>query len=128
MAEANKLGDSDAYLRPGIKINGKLQFDGPATIGGEIEGEIIAHASVMIGRQATMKGKISAVSVLVHGKVMAEVQAEKKLEIHSPGSVVGDVNARTLVISDGAVLEGHVSMRKEGRVLPPHQDVKLVDP
>src|SRR5215471_16898798 len=126
MTEANKLGDSEAYLGPGIKINGKLQFDGPARIEGEIEGEIIAHASVMIGRQATMKGKISAVSVLVEGKVMAEVQAEKKLEIHSPGSVVGDVNARTLVISDGAVLEGHVSMRKD--VLPPHQDVKLVDP
>ena len=127
MAEANRLGDSEAYLGPGLKINGKLQFDGPARIEGEIEGEIIAHASVMIGGQATMKGKISAVSVLVQGKVMAEVQAEKKLEIHSPGSVVGDVNARTLVIGDGAVLEGHVSMRKEVRVLPPHKDVKLVD-
>ena len=80
MAEANRLGDSEAYLGPGIKINGKLQFDGPARIEGEIEGEIIAHASVMIGRQATMKGKISAVSVLVQGKVIAEVQAEKKLQ------------------------------------------------
>jgi cytoskeletal protein CcmA (bactofilin family) len=113
MTEANKLGD---YLRPGIKINGKLQFNGPATIEGEIEGEIIGQASVTIGQQATIKGKISAVSVLVQGKVMAEVQAEKKLEIHSPGSVVGDVNARTLVIGDGAVLEGHVSMKNKGRL------------
>jgi cytoskeletal protein CcmA (bactofilin family) len=124
MAELNKLGDSGAYLGPGTKIHGKLQFDGPATIEGEIEGEIIAHASVTIGQQATMKGKISAVSVVVQGKVMAEVQAEKKLEIQSPGSVVGDVNTQTLVIGDGAVLEGHVSMRKEGRVLPLRQDVK----
>jgi cytoskeletal protein CcmA (bactofilin family) len=124
MTEATKLGDSGAYLGPGTKINGKLQFDGPATIEGEIEGEIIAHASVTIGQQATMKGKISAVSVVVQGKVVAEVQAEKKLEIQSPGSVVGDVNAQTLVIGDGAVLEGHVSMRKEGRVLPLRQDVK----
>jgi cytoskeletal protein CcmA (bactofilin family) len=124
MAEANKLGDSGAYLGPGTKIHGKLQFDGPATIEGEIEGEIIAHASVTIGQQATMKGKISAVSVVVQGKVIAEVQAEKKLEIHAPGSVVGDVNAQTLVIGDGAVLEGHVSMKKEGRVLPLRQDVK----
>jgi cytoskeletal protein CcmA (bactofilin family) len=126
MAEANILGDSGAYLGPGIKINGKLQFDGPATIEGEIEGEIIGHARVTIGQQATMKGKISAVSVVVEGKVIAEVQAEKKVEIHSPGSVVGDVNAQTLVIGDGAVLEGHVSMRKEGRVLPPRQNVKPV--
>lgn len=126
MAELNKLGDSGAYLGPGTKVNGKLQFDGPATIEGDIEGEIIAHASVTIGQQATMKGKISAVSVVVQGKVLAEIQAEKKLEIHSPGSVIGDVNAQTLVIGDGAVLEGHVSMRKEGRVLPLRQDVKTV--
>lgn len=124
MAEANRLGDSGAYLGPGTKITGKLQFDGPATIEGDIEGEIIAHASVTIGQQATMKGKISAVSVVIQGKVMAEIQAEKKLEIHSPGSVIGDVNTQALVIGDGAVLEGHVSMRKEGRVLPLRQEAK----
>ena len=124
MAEPNRLGESGAYLGPGTKITGKLQFDGPATIEGDIEGEIIAHASVTIGQQATLKGKISAVSVVIQGKVMAEIQAEKKLEIHSPGSVIGDVNAQTLVIGDGAVLEGHVTMKKEGRVLPLRQEMK----
>lgn len=126
MSEANRPGESGAYLGPGTKITGKLQFDGPATIEGDIEGEIIAHASVTIGQQATLKGKISAVSVVIQGKVMAEIQAEKKLEIHSPGSVIGDVNAQTLVIGDGAVLEGHVSMKKEGRVLPLRQEMKPV--
>ena len=124
MAEANRLGESGAYLGPGTKITGKLQFDGPATIEGDVEGEILAHASVTIGQQATLKGKISAVSVVIQGKVMAEIQAEKKLEIQSPGSVIGDVNAQTLVIGDGAVLEGHVTMKKEGRVLPLRQEMK----
>jgi cytoskeletal protein CcmA (bactofilin family) len=124
MADASKSGDSGAYLGPGTKINGKLHFDGPATIEGEIDGEIIGQALVTIGQQATLKGKISAVSVVVQGKVMADVQAEKKLEIQPPGSVVGDVNTQNLIIGDGAVLEGHVSMRKEGRVLPLRQDAK----
>jgi cytoskeletal protein CcmA (bactofilin family) len=124
MADASRLGDSGAYLGPGTKVNGRLQFDGPATIEGDIEGEIVAHASVTIGQQASMKGKISAVSVVVQGKVIAEIQAEKKLEIHAPGSVIGDVSTQALVIGDGAVLEGHVSMKKEGRVLPLRQDIK----
>lgn len=126
MAEANRLGESEAYIGPQTKISGKLQFDGPATIEGEIEGEVIAHASVRIGQQATIKGKINAVSVVIQGKVMAEIQAEKKLEIHSPGSVIGDVNTQTLIVADGAVLEGHVSMKKEGRVLPLRQEAKPV--
>jgi cytoskeletal protein CcmA (bactofilin family) len=114
-----------AYLGPGTKINGKLHFDGQATIDGEVEGEIVSQAHVTVGQQATIKGKIAAASIMVQGKVMADVQAEKRLEVQPPGSVVGDVTTQSLVIGDGAVLEGHVSMKKsEGRVLPLRQEPK----
>jgi cytoskeletal protein CcmA (bactofilin family) len=84
-----------------------------------VEGEIVGQAHLTVGQQATVKGKISAASILVQGKIMADVVAEKKLEVQPPGSVVGDVTTQSLVIGDGAVLEGHVSMKKsEGRVLP----------
>jgi cytoskeletal protein CcmA (bactofilin family) len=124
MADANRPTELGAYLGPGTKVNGKLIFDGPATIEGEVEGEIVAQANVTVGQQATVKGKLSAASVMVQGKVLADVQAEKKLEVQPPGSVVGDVSTQSLIIGDGAVLEGHVSMKKEGRVLPLRQDVK----
>jgi cytoskeletal protein CcmA (bactofilin family) len=129
MAETNRPSglpaDLGAYLGPGTKINGKLTFDGQATIDGEVDGEIVAQAQITVGQQATVKGKVSAVSILVQGKVMADVVAEKRLEIQPPGSVVGDVTTQSLVIGDGAVLEGHVSMKKnEGRVLPLRQEAK----
>lgn len=129
MAETNRPNglspDVGAYLGAGTKINGKLHFDGQATIDGEVEGEIVAQGHVIVGQQATIKGKISAASVLVQGKVMADVQADKKLEVQPPGSVIGEVTTQSLVIGDGAILEGHVSMKKnEGRVLPIRQEVK----
>jgi cytoskeletal protein CcmA (bactofilin family) len=129
MAETNRPNgvpaDVGAYLGTGTKINGKLHFDGPATIDGEVDGEIIALAHITVGQQAIVKGKLSAQSILVQGKVMADVVAEKRLEIQPPGSVVGDVTALSLVIGDGAILEGHISMKKnEGRVLPIRQDIK----
>lgn len=119
MAESNRPSgvpaDLGAYLGAGTKINGKLHFEGQATIDGEVDGEIVAQAHITVGQQAIVKGKISAPSILVQGKVMADVVAEKKLEIQPPGSVVGD----------GAILEGHISMKKnEARVLPIRQDVK----
>src|SRR5215471_10600318 len=64
MADASKPtglpGDVGAYLGPGAKINGKLTFDAPVTIEGEVEGEIVAQATVTVGQQATIKGKITA--------------------------------------------------------------------
>ena len=129
MADTNRpngvSADVGAYLGTGTKINGKLHFDGLATIDGEVDGEIIASAHITVGQQAIVKGKISAQSILVQGKVMADIVAEKKLEIQPPGSVVGDVTAMSLVIGDGAILEGHISMKKnDGRVLPIRQDIK----
>jgi cytoskeletal protein CcmA (bactofilin family) len=124
MADASRPTELGAYLGPGTKVNGKLIFDGPATIDGEVEGEIVAQANVTVGQQATIKGKLSAASIIVQGKVLADVQAEKKLEVQPPGSVVGDVSTQSLIIGDGAVLEGHVSMKKEARVLPLRQEVK----
>ena len=121
---AGMPADMGAYLGHGTKVNGKLHFDGPATIEGEVEGEIVSQANVTVGQQAIVKGKITAASILVQGKVIADVQAEKKLEIQPPGSVVGDVNTQRLVIGDGAILEGHIAMKKEGRVLPLRQDAK----
>jgi cytoskeletal protein CcmA (bactofilin family) len=122
---AGLSADIGAYLGPGTKISGKLHFDAPATIEGEVDGEIVAQGNIIVGQQATVKGKITAASILVQGKVLADVQAEKKLEIQPPGSVVGDIITQNLVIGDGAILEGHISMKKsEGRVLPIRQEAK----
>jgi cytoskeletal protein CcmA (bactofilin family) len=60
----------------------------------------------------------------VQVNVTADILAEKRLEIQPPGSVLGDVNTQSLVIGDGAVLEGQISMRKEARVLPIRQEAK----
>ncbi len=125
MAEPSKLAavqlsEIGAYLGPGTKANGKLLFEGTTTIEGEVEGEILVHGNVTIGEHATINGKIVGTSVLVRGRVTASIQADKKIEIQPPGIVIGDVITQSLVIGDGAILEGHCSMRKEkeGKILP----------
>ena len=125
MAESSRLtgaraSESGAYLGPGSKASGRLLFEGPTTIEGEIEGEILVHGNVTIGENAIIRGKINATSALIRGKVTADIQADKKIEIQPPGIVVGDLFTQTLVIGDGAILEGHCTMRKEkeGKVLP----------
>jgi cytoskeletal protein CcmA (bactofilin family) len=117
---AIQLSEIGAYLGPGTKANGKLLFEGATTIEGEIEGEILVHGNVTIGEHASIKGKIVATAALIRGKVNADIQVDKKIEIQPPGVVIGDVVTQSLVIGDGAILEGHCSMRreKEGKVLP----------
>ena len=117
---AIQLSEIGAYLGPGTKANGRLLFEGATTIEGEVDGEILVHGNVTIGEHANIKGKIVATSALIRGKVTADIQVDKKMDIQPPGVVIGDVVTQSLVIGDGAILEGHCSMRreKEGKVLP----------
>jgi cytoskeletal protein CcmA (bactofilin family) len=49
--------------------------------------------------------------IVIHGTVTGDVVAQTRLEIRAPGKVIGDVTTPTLVINEGAVLEGRCSMR-----------------
>lgn len=128
MADASKFTTAQtsnvgAYLGPGTKINGKLLFEGSATIEGEVEGESSVHGNVTIGERATVKGKIAATSILVKGKVVGDIQADK-VEIQPPGVVAGDITTQSLIIGDGAIFDGQCTMKKEkeGKVLPLRQE------
>ena len=117
---ASRSSDSGTYLGPGTKVHGRLLFEGATTIEGEIEGEILVHGTVTIGEQGNIKGKINATSAVIRGKVTGNIHDEKKIEIQPPGVVVGDLYMQSLVIGDGAILEGHCNMKKEqeAKVLP----------
>ncbi|MFQ5916660.1 MAG: polymer-forming cytoskeletal protein [Candidatus Binatia bacterium] len=126
MAAKEKLAGTQfsktaGYLGPGTKTSGKLLFEGTTTIEGEVEGEVIVSGDVIIGEQATITGKITATSVLIRGKVTAEIQAEKRIEIQPPGVLAGDIITQDLVIRDGAIFDGNCSMKREqmeGKILP----------
>ncbi len=126
MAVKGKMADAQfsevgGYIGRGCKLNGKLLFEGTTTIEGEVEGEIMVRGEVIIGEQATISGKIIATSVLIRGKVTAEIQAEKGIEIQPPGILCADITTQNLVVRDGAIFDGNCSMKRdqrEGKILP----------
>ncbi len=103
-----------AYLDSGAKISGKLNFDGPTRIDGQVDGEISAKDSLTIGESAIVTAQIKAASIVVAGKISGDLIAANRIEIRPSAKVVGNLTAPTLVIHEGAVFEGHCSMSPEG--------------
>ena len=56
--------EARAYLDRGSKISGKISFEGPARIDGEVDGEIVAKDSITIGESAVVTAHIRAASVI----------------------------------------------------------------
>ncbi len=103
-----------AYLDKGSKVSGKLSFDGPARIDGQVDGEIVSKDNLVIGDSAVVTAQIKAASVTVAGKVSGDITAAQRIEIRPAARVIGNLAAPMLVIHEGALFEGHCSMQSEG--------------
>jgi len=102
-----------AYLDSGSKISGKLSFDGPTRIDGQVDGEITGKDSLTIGESAVVTAQIKAASIIVAGKVSGDITAIQRIEIRPSAKVMGNLTSPVLVVHEGALFEGHCSMQPE---------------
>ncbi len=103
-----------AYLDKGCKISGKLFFEGPVKIDGQVDGQIDANDTIFIGESAVVTAQIKAGSVTIAGKISGDIVASKRIEIRPAAKVFGNLTAPVLVVHEGAVFEGHCAMQAEG--------------
>jgi cytoskeletal protein CcmA (bactofilin family) len=103
-------GEVSAYLGKGSRITGKLNFEGTVRVDGQVEGEIAAQDTLVVGESAILNAQISGSSIIITGKVTGDITARKRVEIRAPGKLFGNVTTPSLIIQEGVVFEGHCSM------------------
>jgi cytoskeletal protein CcmA (bactofilin family) len=125
MADAGAMSGTSAFLGKGTRVSGKLTFEGPVRIEGQVEGELSAHDTLTIGEGADVRAQVTGTSIVIHGKVTGDVKANKRLEIRAPGKLIGNITTPVLVIQEGVIFEGQCSMgaaqpvrEREGKITP----------
>ena len=102
--------DVQAHLGQGSRVEGKLTFEGSVRIDGQVEGEITAQDTVIIGEGAEVTAQIHASTVVVHGRVTGDITASKRVELKAPATLLGNISTPSLVVHEGVVFEGHCTM------------------
>lgn len=103
-------GPIKAFLGDGTEFEGLLSFEGTIRIDGMFNGEIRTTDCLIIGETATIKAEIKVGHLVVMGNLNGNVVATHKVEITSTGRVNGDLVSPRLMIQEGALLEGNISM------------------
>ena len=106
----NEQQQIQAHLGQGSRVEGKLMFEGSVRIDGQVDGEVQAQETVIIGETATLNAQISAATVILTGKVTGDILARKRVELRAPGKLTGNIITPSLVIHEGVVFEGHCAM------------------
>ncbi|WP_147819883.1 bactofilin family protein [Salidesulfovibrio onnuriiensis] len=109
IAEGNP-GELNAFLGVGTEYRGKLDFVGTVRIDGSFEGEISTDGTLVLGREATIKGTVRVGELSSCGKILGDVAVQGKAVLQQTSTLEGSLVAEKLVVEQGAVLQGDISM------------------
>lgn len=105
-AAGPRSGAVDTVIGPQCVMRGRLEGCGIVRVEGRFEGEIATEGDVIVGEAGELVANVRARDILVGGLIRGDVHAAGKLEILTTGRLAGDINARQLVIAEGAVFTG----------------------
>jgi cytoskeletal protein CcmA (bactofilin family) len=97
----------------GTVIEGKIRSQGSVRIDGKLIGDVTAGESLAIGLTGEVEGNVSAKNVTVGGKVRGTISAAEKMVFEGKSVVRGDVRATRLVVDEGSIFDGRISMTEK---------------
>ena len=97
----------DTLIGKETSVKGNLDAPGGAVrIDGYYEGELHIGGDLIVGETGRVIGNIVAKNVVIAGEVKGSIESRGRLELAPTAKAIGDSKMVTLVIEDGAFLQG----------------------
>lgn len=105
------LGETSlTIVAAGTVITGNIHCQGALKVEGQIDGEVEHARQVMLAREASIRGNVTADEVVVGGVIDGDVTAEERLELQTTAVVNGDIATKSIVVMEGARINGALRM------------------
>ncbi|MBM4056111.1 MAG: polymer-forming cytoskeletal protein [Planctomycetes bacterium] len=110
MAEGNITN-----LTPDTEFKGTIKFSKILKIDGKFDGEMITdEGEVIVGSTGSVKANIKVRNAIIEGQVDGNIIASERVELKKKAKLMGDLQAKTLVIDEGVIFVGKCSVHPEG--------------
>lgn len=116
VSEADPFSIIDQYS----SFDGNFVAERDLRIDGEVKGTIQCNGTLFVARGAVVEARVEAENIAIAGNLTGEIRCSGRLQLLPSGRLSGKVTTTSLVISDGAVYEGDLTM--EESVTPPMND------
>lgn len=97
-------------LGPDANFKGDLTFEKGMRLIGRFEGTVNTPGRIHIAREAKMNADVEAGGIIVEGEVHGNLSAADRIELKNSARYEGDLRACKLVVDEGAVFSGHVTV------------------
>lgn len=118
------LPELSSVVSTGSSWQGSLKVEGSVRIEGKLTGEVEAGELVFVAETAEVDAELRAATVVVAGHFKGKVQCRERLEIMPTGKVSAELTTKSLVVHDGAFVEGQVHMSEKSEPPKDGKDAK----
>ncbi len=108
--EGNTSGELNAFLGVGTKFTGRLAFEGSVRIDGHFQGSIAATGTLILGRDALVKGEVDVASLNANGTLVGTVRVSRHANLHEHAVFDGRLITPKLSMDPGAIINGSIEM------------------
>jgi len=112
MAESGNQ-EFPTIIGPDATFKGELSFEKGLRLMGRLEGKITTAGRLHIAKEAKLQADVDAGAVIVEGDVKGNLNANDRIELKQTARYEGDLRASKLVVDEGAVFSGHVTVGPE---------------
>jgi cytoskeletal protein CcmA (bactofilin family) len=111
-APASPSPSLSAFIDRGSEFEGRLSFKDTVRIDGRVRGEIASESTLIVGETGEIEATVRAETVVVSGCIHGDVFAPGRLIVHKMGRVEGNLEVGGLVVEEGGVIEGRLTMNR----------------
>ena len=100
------------YVGSNATIKGNLECSENFLVEGAVEGNLNSDGTIVLGKDAVVRGEVRAREVAVSGIVVGTIRCSDRLEIFESAKIIGTIQAPVLKMGPGAQINGRVIMSR----------------
>ena len=97
-------------ISEGTSLNGTINTENDIRIAGKTNGEVNSKGKLIVTSSGVVEGSINSKDADIAGKIEGEIRISNKLTLRQSAVIIGDIYAKTLIIEEGAEMNGTCRM------------------
>ena len=112
-AVSSSSGTLNTVIGSGTFVKGEIRVESNIRVDGKFEGVLKANDTLVVGSTGELNAEINVKNATIGGKIEGNLVATNAVVLEQNSILRGDLRTKSLIINEGAQLNGHCIMGEE---------------
>jgi cytoskeletal protein CcmA (bactofilin family) len=111
--KGNGEDSGQGRISRGVEVSGNVLFADALQVDGKVTGKLISESgSLVIEQTGDIHADVDVGVCVIRGSLHGNVNARSRVEIYKTARVEGDITTPVLLVEEGSILSGAITMGK----------------